>query len=190
MNLETFIQRANSYFGLVLTSPIRKREYVDARSMAINYIRENSTHPLTIIGKHFNRDHSTMIHSIERHDDLISYDKSYQRNYKQFCDAMNQDGSELIVSVSDDVMIELSKLAADRNCNVNEAAALFLSKIRYTQMRTKEYRKYTKEDYRKVKQYKGKGITRRKIAHKLGWTIQQVQYVTHKLNHGEGNFNW
>jgi hypothetical protein len=189
MNIETFIQRANAYFGLVLTSPIRKREYVDARNMAINYIRENSTHPLTIIGKHFNRDHSTIIHSIERHDDLMSYDKSYQRSYKQFCDTMRKDGSELVISVSDDVMVELTKMAADRNCSVSEAAALFLTKIKYTKIRAKEYRKYTKKDYEKVMQYKGKGVTRRKIAHKLGWTIQQVQYVTDKLNHGKGNFN-
>ena len=189
MNIETFIQRANTYFDLVLTSPIRKREYVDARNMAINYIRENSTHPLTIIGKHFNRDHSTIIHSIERHDDLMSYDKSYQRSYKQFCDTMRKDGSELVISVSDDVMVELTKMAADRNCSVSEAAALFLTKIKYTKIRAKEYRKYTKKDYEKVMQYKGKGVTRRKIAHKLGWTIQQVQYVTDKLNHGKGNFN-
>ena len=152
-------------------------------------IRENSTHPLTIIGKHFNRDHSTIIHSIERHDDLMSYDKSYQRSYKQFCDTMRKDGSELVISVSDDVMVELTKMAADRNCSVSEAAALFLTKIKYTKIRAKEYRKYTKKDYEKVMQYKGKGVTRRKIAHKLGWTIQQVQYVTDKLNHGKGNFN-
>jgi len=184
MNIDNFIQRANTYFDLVLTSPIRKREYVDARNMAINYIRENSTHPLTTIGKHFNRDHSTIIHSIDRHNDLMNYDKSYQRNYKQFCDAMHKDGSELVVSVSDDVMIELTKLAEYRNCSVNEAATLFLSKIRYSQMRTKEYRRYTKEDYEKVKEYKRKGVTRRKIAHKLGWRIKQVQYVTHRINHG------
>lgn len=42
----------------------RKREIVKARWLAMYLIRQKTQYKLTAIGKHFDRDHSTVIHAI------------------------------------------------------------------------------------------------------------------------------
>ena len=60
----------------------RKREYVDARRMAMVLIKENiKDMSLSQIGKLFMRDHSTVIYAINTFYDLIEYNKNLRQIY-------------------------------------------------------------------------------------------------------------
>ena len=69
-------------FGLTeeqLKSKSRERILSDARAVAFKMLRDNSKFPYTTIGGYFQRDHSTIIHGIEKHNSLATYDKGYAR---------------------------------------------------------------------------------------------------------------
>jgi chromosomal replication initiation ATPase DnaA len=67
-----------------------KQEIVDARHSAIAIIYENygkyietRGYTLNRIGGFFNRDHTTVLHSINTADDLLSYDTQLQFDIKE-----------------------------------------------------------------------------------------------------------
>ncbi len=69
-------------------SRTRVSQFVDARCVIAHFLR-NSGETLANIGLILGgRDHSTIIHLIERFDDLHQYDKAFQQKFKQICDAM------------------------------------------------------------------------------------------------------
>lgn len=69
-----------------LLSKVRKTKYCNARSVISNILRNEKNYTLVSISKLLNRDHSTIIWAIRRHDDLMQYDLVYKENYTMFLD--------------------------------------------------------------------------------------------------------
>lgn len=72
-----------------LSSKDRQQKYVDARGMVAVIIREimKEKASLTWIGnKMGGRDHSTVIHYINKHEDLVKYDRYYRDDYTYLYD--------------------------------------------------------------------------------------------------------
>lgn len=62
-----------------MLSQSRRREVMLPRCIAISHIRRNTTLSLKKIGNIFGRDHSTVIYSLELYNDLLQFDKHFQK---------------------------------------------------------------------------------------------------------------
>lgn len=61
-----------------ILSKSRTREICEPRQMSMYFIKNNTELSLVDIGKIFNRDHSTVLFSIEQVQNRLSYDKKMQ----------------------------------------------------------------------------------------------------------------
>lgn len=60
-------------------SRCRKREYTEARQIIMYFLREQHPKPkVTVIGKAFDRDHSSVCYAINTVNDLIDTDKNFR----------------------------------------------------------------------------------------------------------------
>ena len=78
-----FIQKAVAEFYKIpvelLKAKTRKKEVVQARQVAMYFVKECTTHSLKSIGHHFGgRDHTTVIHSVQLVSDLVDRDKAFR----------------------------------------------------------------------------------------------------------------
>jgi hypothetical protein len=64
-------------------SKTRSREYVFARYIYIKAAREFTDYPTIMIGAAINRDHSTVVHALDKMDWDFKYDKDLQTKYDQ-----------------------------------------------------------------------------------------------------------
>lgn len=64
-------------------SPIRTQQIIYARHTFNHICRTRLNMSLEAIGRIINRDHSTIIHSVRQTNDLIEYDKQFDKTYKQ-----------------------------------------------------------------------------------------------------------
>lgn len=78
------IKQSSEFFGLDITKKSRKREYVDARSMCMSYLRGELDLKVTYIGILFSLDHSTIVHSIDKHNSLMEIDKTYRKKFHKY----------------------------------------------------------------------------------------------------------
>lgn len=64
-------------------SKSRLRYIIDCRTMAFYFIRKvlDITYPK--MAKHFNKNHATIIHAVNKHDDMMEYDVRYKDKYLQ-----------------------------------------------------------------------------------------------------------
>lgn len=94
------LEAANEYFGdliLGLEDKTRKQQYVQARYMAMAYMKSHTTAALKIIGTLFGgRDHSSVIHGLQQHAEnmdlgrrLVMY-APYVTTYIQFEEYMDK----------------------------------------------------------------------------------------------------
>lgn len=60
----------------------RKRAITDARHVAIYLTRHNTLLTMTDIGDIFGRDHATVIHSINKVEDMLKFDRLMKENYR------------------------------------------------------------------------------------------------------------
>ncbi|WP_332763979.1 helix-turn-helix domain-containing protein [Phenylobacterium sp.] len=70
LTMRTIAFRVAEKHGLTLDdlrSPSRRRPLVVARQEAMHEIRQATTQSLPAIGRFFDRDHTTVIHALERH---------------------------------------------------------------------------------------------------------------------------
>lgn len=65
----------------IVRSGSRKQIYAEARFMSVALFREFLSYTVEEIGFVFGRDHSTIVHSSRRHDELMSIDKAYERRF-------------------------------------------------------------------------------------------------------------
>jgi len=70
------------YYQLDITKLTRKREYVEARAVYYNLVRDNTRMSLSAIGKSMGKDHSTVLHFIKQLKDWVTYDKQIQKDYE------------------------------------------------------------------------------------------------------------
>lgn len=83
-------------FGIMKEDLIGKRkhgEVVNFRHIAINMMLKNTEIPLVALGKMFNRDHTTVIHAREKHNDRF-FIKEFE--YIQLYRQVESDYNELI----------------------------------------------------------------------------------------------
>jgi chromosomal replication initiation ATPase DnaA len=66
-----------------LMSQSRKRHLVDARKQIIGRIYHKNIISLPMLGRLFNRDHSTIYDSLQGHKALLQYDAEYQDKARQ-----------------------------------------------------------------------------------------------------------
>jgi hypothetical protein len=88
---EVGARKANSIIEIVakvtglqmrkLKSQSRRRQVVDIRRMCMKLIRAKLGLPTPVIGAIFDRDHATILHNINQHEDLYEYDMEYQTLY-------------------------------------------------------------------------------------------------------------
>lgn len=64
-------------------STTRKQQIIYARHTFNHICRTRLNMSLESIGRIINRDHSTIIHSVRQTNDLIEYDKQFDRTYQQ-----------------------------------------------------------------------------------------------------------
>jgi chromosomal replication initiator protein len=63
----------------------RKREYVDTRRLCIAILRYDYNWTLVKIGKLFDQDHSSVIHSLQKIKELIQVDERVRNQVERFC---------------------------------------------------------------------------------------------------------
>jgi len=61
--------------------PCRERNLTNARFMIAHYLRHRMALTKVCIGRLFNRDHTTIIHGIQKHNDYFAYEPEYQYKY-------------------------------------------------------------------------------------------------------------
>lgn len=80
--IKRIVAEVNSVPYKTLESGTRKREYVEARQIAMVLIRENTRLSLKKTGSFFgNRDHSTVCHANTTVSDLLYTDKAFEMNF-------------------------------------------------------------------------------------------------------------
>lgn len=62
-------------------SKSRERHYVDCRRLVFTLIREIYNYPLLTIGRHFGKNHATIIHQLKVHKQLCGYSNEYSKSY-------------------------------------------------------------------------------------------------------------
>lgn len=73
-----------------LVSNSRRQELVSYRCILSNYFRNKFRMPLNSIGAIMNRDHSSIIHLIKRHNDSMATDGNYASDYKKFVEIIRE----------------------------------------------------------------------------------------------------
>jgi chromosomal replication initiator protein len=83
LSIDTIQKMVAEYFQIPqekLKEQTRKREYVQARQIAMYFCKEFTKSSLKTIGLHFGgRDHSTVIHALSTVNDLVCTDKEFKR---------------------------------------------------------------------------------------------------------------
>jgi chromosomal replication initiator protein len=68
----------------------RKREVVNARQISMYLAKKYTKNSLKEIGRHFgNKDHSTVIHSIQVVDNLLEVDKKFREDLEELKKRIN-----------------------------------------------------------------------------------------------------
>lgn len=75
------IEMVKDFFELDITKKTRERQYILARSFAYKMLRDNSKMTLAEIGKAFNRDHATVLHSLRQLEGYLDYDMALATDY-------------------------------------------------------------------------------------------------------------
>lgn len=68
-----------------LTSPDRRREYVEARQFIYYFARLYTTAGLKEIGRRFNRDHATVLYGVEAVSNIMQFSK----HHRTLCDRID-----------------------------------------------------------------------------------------------------
>lgn len=79
---QTIKKLVEDYYTLKIDSKTRKREYIEARAIYYKLLRDNSRMSLSAIGKTMNKDHATVLYTINKIDDWVQYDKQLRQDYE------------------------------------------------------------------------------------------------------------
>jgi len=71
------------YFNVKINKNTRRREYVEARAIYYNILRENFRYSLTQIGETMNKDHATVLYAINKINDWYETDLRFRNDYNQ-----------------------------------------------------------------------------------------------------------
>lgn len=68
----------------------RKREVVEARQVLMAYGKQKTGNSFAKVGKGFNKDHATVIHSVKTVKNLRETNKAFRDKYDTFIDIANK----------------------------------------------------------------------------------------------------
>ena len=71
---------------LKIDTPTRKRDYVEGRFLFFAIAREITGYSLDRIGKHLNKDHSSVLHSVKVFKDVLIKQRRYKNLYYKYVD--------------------------------------------------------------------------------------------------------
>lgn len=80
---DLIIPEINKIFECDILASNRLRNNVDGRIAFSKFMRMNSGLSLQKIGRLINKDHSTVIHHIDSHKQLMKYNKEYRERYQK-----------------------------------------------------------------------------------------------------------
>lgn len=80
-NIDFILSVIKAETGLDVLNPTRKREYVDARAIASALLSRNLNMTLNQIGKVFNKNHATVLHSLKLFDNLYETDARFKEKF-------------------------------------------------------------------------------------------------------------
>ena len=86
MTLEAYVSELFGIDGRMLFTNTRHQKVVNARQVCM-YVRRQAGHTFEAVGRFFNRDHATAIHSCNVTEDLAAYDKNYRELLDKVIDA-------------------------------------------------------------------------------------------------------
>jgi len=84
INIENIVDYVCNYMEVPIEKVLgkaRHRSLVEARHLCMYLARVKTGKALSEIGRHFNRDHSTVIHAITKIDGWLSIDKKFLQEY-------------------------------------------------------------------------------------------------------------
>jgi hypothetical protein len=100
-------------------SKTRKTEYIDARTQLSAFLYTYLQYRYTRIANIFGKDHSTIIHSVKKHEDLLETDKIYTQKFTSFVELVKREMPELMNpgQASKNMVKEYDKLRYERAMN-------------------------------------------------------------------------
>lgn len=90
----------------------RNRVLIDAKRMCYSAIREIYNYPLTSIGGFFRMDHTSVLHHLKAHKNLLEWDSSYSEKYNNLLDVIQ----------SQDSFVEVDRVIREIEIMKNEIA--------------------------------------------------------------------
>ena len=76
-----------------LYKKVRARDIVEARMVIFKYQHEQLNVPMTHIGRKTGFDHATVFHARKKVDDLLEFDKPFQKKYNKFLETIQNQTS-------------------------------------------------------------------------------------------------
>lgn len=83
--IETVKSVINQYYSIDMECKVRDEDYVKGRRIYYVWLRKNTSMPYSAIAKTLSlkQDHSSIIHSINQHEDYIETDKLYLKEFNE-----------------------------------------------------------------------------------------------------------
>lgn len=69
------------YYKLDITTPTRKRPYIEARAIYYKLLRDHTHYSLHAIGATMEKDHSTVLYFTRKAKDWLLYDKDFENDF-------------------------------------------------------------------------------------------------------------
>ena len=69
----------------------RERHIIDCRRMVYSFCRQELKLAWSIIARYFKVHHATIMHHFKSHNEIIEFDKYYQKKYDSFCELVKAD---------------------------------------------------------------------------------------------------
>lgn len=108
--VDKLIDKMEDVFGLSRTyvfGKCRKREIIEIRMQMYALMRNDFDYTLPKIGKIFDRDHSSVIHLLNQHENALQTDEKYAIRYSEFkgkmCGHMFEEENEFVVKVLESI---------------------------------------------------------------------------------------
>ena len=131
---QTIKKLVEDYYTLKIDSKTRKREYIEARAIYYKLLRDNSRMSLSAIGKTMNKDHATVLYTINKIDDWVQYDKQLRQDYETLTSRLkhammlNPEQFKESINIEGFYEIEYKKLEEKHTYIVNKSVAKALAK--------------------------------------------------------------
>jgi hypothetical protein len=114
-----------------LYSPIRRGAVVDARRQFTSFLYTYIGYTYTRVATMFGKDHSTIIHNVRTHQDLLETDSLYIMRFGKFMDIIKEEFPEILSKVEErrELYREFQKVHAERSLSVTRKTIVEEEKV-------------------------------------------------------------